>query len=168
VEEVEIVIVLDGSGSMMGCIPSIMADVRALLKQAPFTNAAATLMQFSGGYQIWKMIVGKNKAAMVNEIDTPVKGIKWTHTADQAIGSTYGGGTDFSGTIVAQLEKALAKNCTVLLVSDTDLCSGQNAEHLKGLIKRFPRGMFVIWNNRDSYITWRKSNGASKTMSYFK
>jgi hypothetical protein len=159
--DVNLMFVIDSSGSMSSAITSVYSNVAALLKQPVFTKSDFLIMRFSGDYDLHKGNFVKNKAAKIATVaDKP----RVYNTTVQSVFTThFGSGTAFSGACVDQVSEALKLGYNVLIFSDSDIVDPSNLKGLMALIKQAPQKVFVIFDSRDTYVACRKAPGMVST-----
>lgn len=159
--DVNLAFVIDSSGSMSTAIASVYANISSLLKQPVFSKSDFLIMRFSGDYDIHKGNFAKNKAAKVQNVAEKPK--VYNTTVQSVFTTHFGAGTDFSGECVNQISAALSLGYNVMIFSDDDILYSSNIKGLMALIKQAPQKVFVIFDNRDTYIRARQTPGMVTT-----
>jgi len=79
-----------------------------------------------------------------------------------------GGGTVFSPEIGAELRSLVQLKYNIILFSDSDMLADSNLKNFLTVYKEFPNRIFVIFDSRDTYISFRqKTNIATANITHF-
>lgn len=157
---------LDTSGSMLGDIGKVYANVSKLLKQPGFAKTNVVAVKFGSQVQLYKCNIAQNKAAKVASMTDKPK--SYDMKATDVFLSAQGGGTEFSQPLRDELKKILKAGYSVLICSDSDLLWDHNLPLLLDTIKFAPKQVFVVFDKRDTYIRFRQMTGISTpTITYF-
>lgn len=157
--DINLMFIVDSSGSMMSAIGKAFASIAALLKQPAFRKSDVVVVRFSNNFDIHKGNMATNKAGKIaNAMDKPKVYDKTMH---QIFNTTMGAGTEFSSQLVAQIEAAIAKKYNVMLFSDTDMLSGANFKNMSAMIAKYPKNMYVLFDTEASYVAYRKAGGVA-------
>jgi hypothetical protein len=151
----KILFVFDTSGSMWAHVPVALSEAQSLLKQLGKINYPFGVMFFAGEHKNFVVNQGQNYYAEIpnlQELSKPIsKGDQirpWSNVLTQ-----HGtGGTDFSSTIVSELNSSIAAGYNVVIFSDSDMTYGDNWKNFVNLWKSHKRNVFFI---SESQSTWR-------------
>jgi hypothetical protein len=169
--DLSLMFILDCSGSMMSDLPKVYSNVNALLRQPVFARSEVYVMKFSGDVELYKGVFAKNKARKLTLADIAGKkkmgGPQYNLTMTQVFLKGEGGGTMFTAANRAAAESILKKGYNALMITDTDITYGENKDNILMLLKAYPKQVFLIFNNRESYIQWRQVTGwATANITY--
>lgn len=160
-EDVALAFVVDSSGSMTGSMSRVYSNIASLLNKNEFAKSDFLIIRFSGEYDMHKGNFVENKAATISKVtDQPSV---YNTTVQKVFTTHFGAGTDFSGECVTQIASAMKLGYNVLIFSDSDIVHAQNFGGLMLLIKLDPHKVFVIFNNRDTYLAARQTPGMVNT-----
>jgi hypothetical protein len=157
--DVSLLFCVDASGSMAGDVAKVMSNALALLRQPMFAKAQVALTRFSGEHTTFKCIPRTDQASVVRSVtDKPAK---YETKMSTEFSRAELGGTVFGPALAQDLRTALTHKYNVLIMSDGDVTSGSNFTNLVELIKSHPANVFVIFNNRESYMQFRAAANMS-------
>jgi len=132
----DLVLVIDTSGSMGHHIPLVLAEAKSLLKAAGKSNRSIMVVFFAGEDRYFKVNIGKNCYAEVTTVDEFLdKDMpKDAETgADNVFNKAGSGGTEFTKKIANNLDLLADKKYNIIIFSDGDLLSGENFINLSNL-----------------------------------
>lgn len=163
--DVRLGFVIDSSGSMSGVITTVMSNVVNLMKTPVFRRSQVLFFRFSGSYEVYKMVFSTNQAGKVATWkDKP----KYDHKATDLINQHFGAGTVFSASLAGEIGEALGAGYNMVFFLDSDILAGENLKNFLGLIKAAPKNVFVIFDTRDTYISFRQNAGVTTpNITYF-
>lgn len=158
--------VFDSSGSMGGIIEKVFSNALQLLRHPMFARSSVLVTKFSGHHEMYKCIFRSNKAAQVHNVNEKVK--QFNMTTQQVFSMHFGAGTVFGPEIVADLMPAFKERYNMVFFLDSDILYGENFTSFMELLRAFPKQIFVIFDDRDTYISFRKQAGMSTpNITYF-
>jgi len=164
--DMQLCFINDSSGSMSSVTTTIRANLRALLRQPVFKKTVFTMMRFSGSVAIYKASFAQNKAGEVQDVTEMPK--QMNLNPETMFSMHDAGGTVFDGKVVEQAAKALKLKYNVLLTTDSDIMYGENKTNLLALIKMAPNQLFIIFDSRETYISFRQATGiTTPNITYF-
>jgi predicted metal-dependent peptidase len=153
--DLKLALVLDTSGSMSPSIAKVFANVNALLKMPMYKKSTVIVVQFSGSHVIWQCNFASNMAIQV----APNKGAK--STPKDVFAGAEMGGTVVSPALTSDMAELLKQGYNVLMVTDSDIVGGNNQKNTMSLIKAYSRNMFILFNSRNDYVSWRQTTGVA-------
>jgi len=157
--------VIDSSGSMSNVITSVMSNVVNLMKTPIFRKTQVLFFRFSGSYEIYKMVFSTNQAG---KVDTWTAKPKYDHKAIDLLNQHFGAGTTFSSALAGEIGGALSAGYNMVFFLDADINSGENLQNFAALVKAHPKNVFVIFDSRATYISFRQISGISTpNITYF-
>lgn len=154
--DAKLMFILDNSGSMTNIIATVVSNAKKLLSQPMFKNATIISMKFSNTAEMFKINVGRNIAGQIADPKDMPK--NWDKTADAVLGSSYGGATTVSAKMVQQTIDAFRLGYNVIMFSDSDVARGENLKSVVKMINAGPGQMYLILEDRNSYIAFRKAS----------
>jgi len=155
--DAKLMFILDNSGSMTDVIAKVVANVKQLLSRPQFRKSTILTLKFSGSAEMYKVNIAGNRAGQIFEPHENPK--KWDKKVDEVFGTSFGGGTYIGGNITNNTIKALRAGYNVLLCTDTDVLYGDNLTHLLKMIDAAPTQMYVVFDERESYLRFRQETG---------
>ena len=156
---------IDSSGSMSNAINTIMANAANLMKNDMFRNSEVAVAKFSSSHELYKVNMNKKLAGKVANFTDKVQ---LTLPIADVLNVHYGAGTSFDAELTGKLAAAMAQKWNIIIVSDTDILSGQNFTNLMSLIKKYPLQTFVVFDSRDTYVRFRTQAGmATANITHF-
>lgn len=165
--DAKLMFIIDASGSMSWVIGDVMATAEKLLKQPAFRKSVILVSKFSGGSTLWKVNVAGNKAGVVNDPKEMPK--NWDLTSKQVMQNFEGGGTIFSNADRQQGVEAIRLGYNVVIFSDSDIMYGDNKDNLLKLIKAGPKQVFVIFDTKSTWVSFRQQTGINTpNITFFK
>lgn len=157
--EVNLGFVVDSSGSMAEAIKKAFANIHQLLKQPAFAKTMFTLIKFSGSHLIYKANFAKNSVAKVESADE--KPNNFQPRLNIVFSEHIGNSTNFSAPLVADIEKLAKNKVNILIFSDADILESSNLANLLHVIKTHIRSTFILFDSRDTYLSFRQTTGIS-------
>lgn len=167
--DLKLAFVLDCSGSMMGDIGKVFANANALLKQPKFARSEVYVITFSGSHHVFKGIFAKNSAREVKTVNNMKQGkAAYNLKMSDIFANAESGGTVVSAGLQTDINTLLSQGYNVLMCTDTDILYGENLTRTLDLIKKHPQKMFMIFDDRNTYVQWRKTTGvATPNITHF-
>lgn len=152
----KICLVIDTSGSMYGDVPTVLAEVKKLLKQLGKSAYPLGLVYFADRAIWFQINLGKDTAYQVQgaaEIIKPNKDAKELRGIENLISKASTGGTVFSGALMSNLSALAAQGYNIMIFSDTDMLIGNNFKNLMSLWTGHRNNLFVVWDSLESWRT---------------
>ncbi len=165
--DVKLAFCFDSSGSMGDAIGMAFSNAVKLLSQPAFRKSTALVLKFSGSHDVFKCNFYTDKAAQVTGVADKPKA--WPLSTKSVFSTHMAGGTAFSGGLITDISQAASKGYNVIIFTDGDVVHHDPyRENLVHLIKQFPKQMYVIFDERNTYISFRqKSNLSTPNVTYF-
>lgn len=164
--DAKLMFILDNSGSMSSAVATVIANIKRLLSQPMFRKATILSLKFSNSAELYKVNVGRNVAGQIAEPSDNPK--QWNLKADDVIATSIGGATTISSKMVQQVIAALKMGYNVILFSDSDVSYGDNLKYVVQMVKAAPAQMYVVMDDRNSWIRFRKESGINTpNITYF-
>ena len=155
---------VDSSGSMGHIIEKVYSNINLLLKaNVALQNAMFTLIKYSGGFEVFKGIFKGDKAGKVDSVSD--KPAKMDLKMNDVFNKHLGGGTNFDAALSHQLQLLIKDKNNVIILSDSDILSGDNFTELMKVINTPGGKVFIIFEDRDCYIKFRQQ--AKMSSPYF-
>ncbi|MCK9369770.1 hypothetical protein M0R04_07690 [Candidatus Dojkabacteria bacterium] len=150
--QVNLVIVLDLSGSMGGVAARVLVEVSNLIAKH-FPRSDFFIIAFSNTSQMFRCNLAKNTAMEIKDISET----KGSVTPLKQLLTTYkGGGTVFSA-VKAPLLGLLNKQYNVLLITDSDLIGGDNLSVFVEMLMKYRSLFNVILASANDFQTVSKA-----------
>ncbi len=165
--------VLDNSGSTMGAIGAMQNDIMNLIqKEAKKLNNDLYVMKFSNDVHYFKVDVKKKKYARITDVEEFINLGKSSVKCDTPMASlfktSYGGGTELTSKVTIAIKSLLQHaNFNVILFSDTDIVSGENAKQLKAIYALGKKQFALIGCDINDYKAFVDLLGDKNNISHF-
>ncbi len=159
-KDIKLAFIVDSSGSMSSVIAKVYSNIYNLLKtNKSLADSVFTLIKFSSNFEIFKCIFSTDKASKVELVKEKPK--NWTLKTSEVFKKFEGSVTNFDSPLVTKIEELIKDGHNVIIFSDSDLTDGENLRDLAKLIKAHTKNVFVIFDQRDSYLKFRQKSGLS-------
>lgn len=168
---VKLCLVIDSSGSMSGAIRQVFAEINTLLAESGISKTFA-LIEFSSSYHMYACTLsgrGAGSAREVNDIEDIERG-----TGGGAIELTtvmnrhMAGGTNFTADLSSKIKYLLDKKYNVLVMSDSDLLTGENYTELMSLFAHNRQQFYLILDSRETFVSFvQKIKSVLANVSHF-
>lgn len=164
--DLNLMFVLDCSGSMMEDIKKVYVNALALLKLPQFRKSNVYIIKFSATHEVYYGNFAQNKAVHLKSVDDKNK--QFNMTMQQVFATTIGGGTEITAASAGDIRAACKRGYNALLCTDTDILWEHNLPIVLELIKDFPRQIFIIMADRECWVSWRQTTGiTTPNITYF-
>lgn len=168
---VKLAIVVDSSGSMMGSITKVLANVQKLLMDG--SNAVArsfVFVEFSSDYHMFVCtFAGKSGTAREVKSIAEIKsgGGSKPDRLESILTRYQGGGTNFSDELADNLSKLAGQGYNILILTDSDIATHGNKEAFLQLYAKHRQQVYLILDSRPTFQSVAASmKGASANMSH--
>jgi hypothetical protein len=159
--KLKLVIVIDSSGSMTDEIGQIYANIAHLVKEHESELPVGfVLVKFSDQHTIYLCIAGQpGEYKQIKSLTDIEDGNEEMEQGDlgKLFKEHYGGGTTFSSKLVTDLEKYIAEDYNILIVSDTDIIDGRNKVKFNELYKGGKGNVYLIAKNKHCYTEFLRA-----------
>lgn len=161
-KEIKLAFCIDSSGSMGGVIETVYANIAGLLQNnAKYKKTVFTLLKFSDSFGVWKGMWNPDKAIQVPSKDLLTVPKNYDDKMSTVFKRHYGSVTNFSSELTSDLQTLIKAKHNVIIFSDSDIASGENMNELVKVLKTSGGKSFVLFDNKDTWIQFRKNSGIS-------
>lgn len=166
-DEIRLGFIIDSSGSMTSTIGTVYSNLDNLMKGKSTVNKANFyLIKFSSQHHIYHCNFSNNKYTEMPEVFSKSTTNK-TGSIKDLFTSHLAGGTSFTNDLVRQASLLAKKKYNLLVISDSDILSGENFENVKNLLAE-NKGVFIILDSRNTFIQFaQKLKQIHKNVTYF-
>lgn len=166
-DEIRLGFIIDSSGSMTSTIGTVYSNLDNLMKGKSTVNKANFyLIKFSSQHHIYHCNFSNNKYTEMPEVFSKSTTNK-TGSIKDLFTSHLAGGTSFTKDLVRQASLLAKKKYNLLVISDSDILSGENFDNVKTLLAE-NKGVFIILDSRETFIQFaQKLKQIHKNVTYF-
>jgi predicted metal-dependent peptidase len=149
---VKLLIVEDSSGSMSDKIELIYAEIASLIKASSRDIASFAMIKFSGSHTCY-LCSFKNGKGVYWKLDSfknmkPDGDPKPFH---DLLKVHFAGGTEFKNSVITDIKHGIKEGYNILVVSDDDMCIGENLTNFKELYSAHKKQVFIMMKDHDCY-----------------
>ena len=157
-KQVDLVFVVDSSGSMMDAIAKIFANIIQLLGKSEFDKSLFTLFKFSTTFTAYKGNFKKDLAVQVDHDTLFKRPTSFNDRMSRVFKEHDMNATNFSTQLADELIECVNKNYNVIIFSDSDCANGENAKELARVLRTKPGKVFMIFERRSDWVTFKNDH----------
>ena len=160
----DLVLVIDTSGSMGSHIPLVLAEAKSLLKAAGKSDRSIMVVFFAGADKYFKVNIAKNMYAEVSTVDEFLDKAMPQDSktgADDVFNYAGSGGTEFNTGLTNNLDILADKKYNIIIFSDSDLTAGSNWTNMSNLWLKYKKmnNVCFIADSKETWVTACKKIG---------
>jgi hypothetical protein len=157
-KQMDLVFCVDSSGSMMGMIAKIFANIVSLLGRSEFEKSLFTLFKFSSTFTAYKGNFKKDVAVQIDHDHLFKKPTVFNDKMSRVFKDHDMNATNFTKTLADELIECVKKNYNVIIFTDSDCSSGENANELARVLRSKAGKVFVIFDRRSTWVSFKNSH----------
>lgn len=157
-KDLHLMFVVDSSGSMSSEIEAAYSNIANLLNVPTLKKTKSIVCRFSNDFEMYKGNFSSDKAAKITDVNEEPTSMSISYRT--IFNSHFGGSTNFSVGLSEQIHDAINKKYNVMIFTDSDIFTDKsNLDNLSNLMKSCPKNVFLIFNDRETYVRWRSTPG---------